>query len=193
MRRLPIAVRRLTITARRLAIAVLLLTPAGCDGDEPARVAVPDSDDSPPATTIVLRDTDGSTLATATQPPDSDHPDPVLLDEPRLRATAEGRDTDGGVARVRISIREEILCRHPDGREEELPRTRYFPPSQIERIRSNPGAVLPTRVSRTLPLALGGDRCGRAEPVAVDGELWGEAINGSGLESVTPHLRFEWP
>jgi hypothetical protein len=179
---------------RRLAIAAVLVALAGCDGEEPtpARVAVPDSDDSPPSTTIVLRDTGGSALAIATQPPDEDHPEQVQLDEPRLRATAEGRDVDGGVARVRVSIREEILCRHPDGREEERPRTRYFPPSQIERIRSNPGARLPTSVSRTLPLALAGDRCGPGEPVAVDGELWGEAINGSGLEAVTPHLRFGW-
>lgn len=26
----------------------------------------------------------------------------------------------------------------------------------------------------------------------VHGELWGEAINGSGLEAVTPHLRFAY-
>jgi hypothetical protein len=93
---------------------------------------------------------------------------------------------------VRVSIRELIDCRTPDGRESERPRIRYFPPPQIERIRSNPGARLPTTATRTLPLALAGDRCGRAEPVAVHGELWGEAINGSGLEAVTPHLRFTW-
>jgi hypothetical protein len=154
---------------------------------------VPESDESPPAATIVLRDAAGSELATAMQPPDGTLPGGVRLEEPRLRATAEGRDTDGGVARVRISIREEILCRRPDGRQEERPRTRYFPPPQIERIRASPGARLPTRVLRTLPLRLVGDRCGRGQPVAVRGELWGEATNGSGLEAVTPHLRFAWP
>jgi hypothetical protein len=152
---------------RRLAIAALLLALAGCDGDEPAgerpvsppaRVAVPPRDDSPPATTITLRDARGQPLARASQPPGPGHPAPVELHEPRLRGTAVGRDVDGGVARVRVSIREEIACRHPDGREERRPRTRYFPPSQIERIRSNPGARLPTRVTRTLPLALAGDR-----------------------------------
>jgi hypothetical protein len=178
---------------RRLAIAALLLAPAGCDGDEPARVTVPDSDDSAPSTTIELRDADGHARARASQPPEGDHPAPTTLHVPRLRAVAEGRDTDGGVARVRISIREEILCRHPGGREALRPRTRYFPPSQIERIRSNPGARLPTTVTRTLALALVGERCGRAEPVSVRGELWGETTNGSGLESVTPHLRFRWP
>jgi hypothetical protein len=41
-------------------------------------------------------------------------------------------------------------------------------------------------------LALGRGRCGRAEPVAVEGELWAEATNGNGLEAVTPHLHFNW-
>ena len=172
---------------------MVLLAPAGCGGADPERVAVPERDESPPATTIVLRDAEGHALAEASMPPEGDHPAHSTLHEPRLRGTAEGRDTDGGVARVRISIREEIVCRSPNGREEVRPRTRYFPPSQIERIRSTPGARLPTEVSRTLALELVGDRCGRGEAVSVRGELWGETTNGSGLESVTPHVRFEWP
>jgi hypothetical protein len=39
-----------------------------------------------------------------------------------------------------------------------------------------------------------GARCGRdADGVAVQGELWGEAINGQGLEAVTPHIRVSYP
>jgi hypothetical protein len=33
-------------------------------------------------------------------------------------------------------------------------------------------------------------RCGAGRLAAVHGQLWGDAINGSGLEAVTPHLRF---
>ena len=71
-------------------------------------------------------------------------------------------------------------------------RTRYFPPPQRERLRSNPGARLPTEKRRTLALALGRGRCGDGEAVEVEAELWGEAINGSGLEAVTPHLLLSW-
>jgi hypothetical protein len=198
---------------RALTAAAALLALAGCGGGDPAperpqqqpmdrgvagpdgaagRVAVPASDDTPPWAGITLGAAGGTPLARATQPPAGQHPQPVQLTEPRLRGTAAGHDRDSGVARVRVSISERIACRHRDGRREERVRTRYYPPPQIERIRSNPGARLPTKLARTLPLALAGNRCGRAEPVAVHGQLWGEAINGSGLEAVTPHLRFTW-
>jgi hypothetical protein len=97
------------------------------------------------------------------------------------------------VARVRVSVKETITCAYPDGRRVERERSRYFPPPQIERIRSSPGARLPTRDARTVTVSLGRGRCpARAEPVAIAGELWGEAINGLGLEAVTPHVRFEY-
>jgi hypothetical protein len=42
-------------------------------------------------------------------------------------------------------------------------------------------------------LALIGARCGPdAQAVEVHGQLWGEAINGRGLEAVTPHIRFSY-
>ena len=110
------------------------------------------------------------------------------LRKPRLRATTVARDPDGGVARVRVSLRELITC----GAATKRPRVRYFPPPQIERIRSNPGALLPTTKERTLALALGRARCGGGAAVAVEAELWGEAINGNGLEAVTPHLHLRW-
>jgi hypothetical protein len=177
---------------RALTAAALLLLARWGGDDDPGRVAVPARDDTPPEAVITLRRADGTPLARAEQPPAPAHPRPVRLEAPRLRGTALGRDPDGGVARVRVSIRERIACRRPGGGASDRLRTRYFPPSQIERIRSNPGARLPTALARTLPLQLAGDRCGEARPVAVHGELWGEAINGSGLEAVTPHLRFTW-
>jgi hypothetical protein len=161
-------------------------------GADPGHVAVPDSDTSPPTATIVLATArDGRTLAEASQPPGHAQSRGVELREPRLHGTALGEDTDGGVARVRVSISERITCRADDGARFERPRIRYIPPPQIERIRSTPGTRLPTTRKRSLRLSFVGGRCGRgAEAVRVHGELWGEAINGSGLEAVTPHLPF---
>jgi hypothetical protein len=158
-------------------------------GADPARVAVPERDPSPPTASITLARADGTELAEAYQPGAAAHPRTVSLDEPALRGTTTGRDANGGVARVRVSLREEVECREADGAYQRL-RTRYFPPPQIERIRSNPGARLPTTATRSLPLSLSETRCGAGRVATVHGELWGEAINGSGLEAVTPHLRF---
>jgi hypothetical protein len=158
-------------------------------GADPGRVAVPERDPSPPSASITLTAADGGTLAETSQPPEDSAPRAVTLDEPTLRGITTGRDANGGVARVRVSIREEIECRDDDGAYRRL-RTRYFPPPQVERIRSNPGASLPTSAKRSLPLRLSEARCGAGRVASVHGELWGEAINGSGLEAVTPHLTF---
>ena len=156
---------------------------------DPVLVAVPERDLSPPTATIALARAGDGTVAEASQPSEGGTPDAVSLDEPVLRGIATGRDRNGGVARVRVSIREEIECRDDDGPYSRL-RTRYFPPPQVERIRSNPGARLPTKATRSVPLRLSESRCGAGRLTAVRGELWGEAINGSGLEAVTPHLKF---
>jgi hypothetical protein len=155
-------------------------------GADPGRVPVPERDSSPPAATIRLARVDGRTLAEASLEGGGRT---VTLDEPALHATTIGRDANGGVARVRVSIREEIECRNADGAYRRL-RTRYFPPPQVERIRSNPGARLPTSATRSLPLRLSAARCAPGRLTAVHGELWGEAINGSGREAVTAHLKF---
>jgi hypothetical protein len=90
-----------------------------------------------------------------------------------------------------VSIRERITCQATDGRRFERARIRCFPPPQIESIDSNPDARLPVRAQRSRRLSLAGERCGAdAKAVKVHGELWGEAINGDGLEAVTPHIRF---
>jgi hypothetical protein len=160
-------------------------TQAGHGADQ-GRVPVPERDPSPPSASITLARADGGVLAETSR---GGSADTVTLDEPRLRGTTTGRDDNGGVARVRVSIREEIECRDGDGAYRRL-RTRYFPPPQVERIRSNPGARLPTSAERSLPLRLSEARCGAGRLTSVHGELWGEAINGSGLEAVTPHLEF---
>jgi hypothetical protein len=157
-------------------------------GPDPVSVTVPRRDPSPPSATVTLARPGGEILARAAIPGDADGPS-VRLDGPRLVGTTTGEDPDGGVARVRVSIKERVSC--PGG--VRRLRTRYFPPPQIERIRSRPGAQLPTRRSRSLELSVGRGRCdGGGAALAVAGELWGEAINGSGLEGVTPHIRFAY-
>jgi hypothetical protein len=156
-------------------------------GVEPSRVAVPETDSTPPMARIVLASA-GRTLGQADQPPTGVASGTVELARPRLRGTALAADSDGGVARVRVSIRERMTCRDSLGSVERR-RTRYFPPPQIERIRSTPGTRLPTTRTRSIRLELahcGGD----GQAAEIHGELWGEAINGSGLEAVTPHIRF---
>jgi hypothetical protein len=183
----------------RALVAALVL--AGCSAEpereagqrgDTQRVAVPRDDPSPPMATIVLRAANGRRFAEASQPPGARAGETAKLREPILQATAIARDSNGGVARVRVSLKELITCRTRGGIGFKRRRTRYFPPPQIERIRSSPGASLLTETSRTLSLRLGRGRCGRGQTVAVAGELWGEAINGSGLEAVTPHVRFRW-
>ena len=150
---------------------------------------MPDNDTSPPKGTIVLASKGRRTLARASEPGKANGMT-VRLDGPVIRGTTVGLDENGGVARVRVSVHEKITCSAGSGgREAVRLRTRYFPPPQVERIRSNPGALLPTRKVRSLPIELTTERCDgdRAE---IRGELWGEAVNGSGLEAVTPHLRF---
>jgi hypothetical protein len=133
----------------------------------------------------------GRPLVEASQPPRPGPHGVAELSKPRLLATSVGSDPDGGVARVRVSLKERITC-VSKGQATERPRVRYFPPPQVERIRSNPGARLPGELARTLTLSLGRGGCGGAQAVAVEAELWGEAINGGGLEAVTPHVRLRW-
>ncbi len=160
-------------------------TQTGHAGDRPERVEVPESDESPPEATVLLRSAGGRTLARIAGRGEGEE-GAVTLSAPELRGTTVGTDHDGGVARVRVSIREEIRC----GSGIRL-RTRYFPPPQVERIRSTPGALLPTRKTRSVPIELSLARC-RETPEQIRGELWGEAINGSGLEAVTSHIPFTW-
>ena len=165
-------------------------TPAG-HGVDRRRVAVPDRDATPPQAVIVLATRDGEALAEAAMPGEGSE-EAITLEDPTLLGTTIGRDHDSGVARLRVSLKERLVCRSPSGAPFERLRTRYLPPSQIERIKASPGARLPTTKERPERLRLSGRaRCGgAAELLRIDGELWGEAINGFGLEAVTPHIHF---
>jgi hypothetical protein len=182
-----------------LVLCLGLLVGCGSADDAPkttaerTHVRVTERDVSPPRATIALSDADGGRkLAEASRPGSRDSAE-VELTEPRLRGTAVGEDANGGIVRVRVSVFERISCRRgDDGRFERL-RTRYFPPPQIEQIRAAPGARLPTRGTRSRLLFLVGKRCGPgAEAAEVHGRLWGEVINGRGLETITPWVHFAY-
>ena len=180
-----------------MAVACLasVLALAACsDDDEPAsRATVPREPIDPPSARVVAADPrDARTLGEASRPSSGD-PGDVSLAEPRLRGITIGEDGNEGVARVRVSVTETIRCRRSGGRAVSRPRTRYYPPPQVIRVRSNPGARIPTRRTRSVLIRLWTTGCREgSELEEVNGELWGEAINGSGLEAVTPHLRFRY-
>ena len=167
-------------------------TATGHAGDA-ARVVVPERDASPPAGTIELADSAAGRALGEASRPGGPHSGELELTEPRLRGTTVGEDPNGGIARVRVSISERISCRGDDGMRFERLRARYFPPPQIEQIRVAPGARLPSRSKRSRLLSLVGERCGaNAEATEVHGKLWGEVINGHGLETITPPVRFTY-
>jgi hypothetical protein len=156
-------------------------------------VIVPEHDASPPTATVALADpVDGHVLAEASRP--GTRPSgKVELEEGRLRGTSIGEDPDGGIVRVRVSVSERISCQGHDGARFERLERRYFPPPQIEQIRAAPGARLPTRGVRSRLVVLASERCGgTAEATHIDGQLWGEVINGRGLETITPMVRFSY-
>jgi hypothetical protein len=194
-----------------LMAACFCLVVAGCGGDDDGedrsaasrpipelysggpgiKVAVPDADDSPPAGFLTLS-SGGRELAHADEPV-GPRPRPVRLDRPRLTGTMLGGDPESGAARVRVSVKELITCRLGSGRLIRREKVRYFPPPQIQRVRSSPGARIPVRARRSVAVRLGVGRCPRrAAASAGSGELWGEVTNGLGLEAVTAHIRFEW-
>jgi hypothetical protein len=162
-------------------------------GGDGTRVTVPEQDASPPTGMIELADfATGRALGEASRP-GGPHSGELELTEPRLRGTTVGQDANGGIARIRVSISEVISCRGEGGVRFERLRARYFPPPQIEQIRAAPGARLPTRSKRSRLLSLVGERCGaNAEATEVHGKLWGEVINGHGLETITPPVRFRY-
>jgi hypothetical protein len=167
-------------------------TQAGHGADR-TRVTVPERDRTPPVAVVSLVDDRGATLATAEVFRDA-QPAHVELDEPRVRGVTAGSDPDSGVLRARVSVTEEITCRpHAGGATFTKLRTRYYPPPQIERMVAPPGARILSRKTRARTHALVGGRCGPdAAMTAVRGQLWGDVVNGSGLEGVTRHIGFSY-
>jgi hypothetical protein len=107
---------------------------------------------------------------------------PLRLRGPELALTALTRDEDGGTARVRVSVRYQQSC----GDALSL-RTKYFPPSEIARVRVSPGVRAPVERRRRAALRLeAGPGC------SVRGKAWADATNAWGLESFSDQIRFEF-
>lgn len=167
---------------------------AACGGSDagwepkPAReLTVPETDRTPPEVLLrierggrVLADTRGELSPNRAYFPRVDL-------RGRLRAVGVGRDLDGGLGRIRVSIAETVECRAPGGPAHRRRQVRYVPPPMIERIRLAPGTRTSTHRTRSVPIAA----CRPGErAVGVAGEAWAEATNAHGLEAVSSHLRF---
>jgi hypothetical protein len=186
---------------RRAPIVLVLLAVAACGGERapgprPAPTAVvtvdatlfgrpsrelrvPERDRTPPL--ALMRLDPGTGTPVVHDSPERKRPSaPVALPRPAFTATALARDTDGGTGRIRVSV---VYFTHCGGRRQQY--TRYFPPSQIERIRLAPGVLAPTQRTRTVKLAL-------PSACPVSGVLYAEATNAHELESVSDPIRFTW-
>lgn len=67
---------------------------------------------------------------------------------------------------------------------------RHLPPPAIERIKITAGTLVPTERTRSVRIDVGPRRCGRRRLEEASGEVWAEAVNAHGLESVSPAIRF---
>lgn len=186
--------------------AALLLLPglAGCDDEQSfaracdgaerpsgsaPRVEVPELDRTPPDARLRVTGVapGGRVFDCSTSSSRFPRGIRVRLGTPRVRATAVGEDSDGGMARIRISIEERILCRsRSSGRRRQRIRLRYLPPPAIARIRVPPGVLLPAARTRSAPLRFAAGRpCGdhgwRLESVV--GRVWADATNAHERES----------
>jgi hypothetical protein len=147
----------------------------------PQTVRVPERDRTPPFAALLLRD--GPLVVSSVAPVRADRDAPLRLRGPELRLTALTRDEDGGTGRIRVSATYVRRCG-----ESVIRTTRYFPPSEIARVRVAPGAVVSVERRRParLRLDVGGAGC------RVRGRAWADATNASGLESFSDQIRFEY-
>lgn len=154
------------------------------EGRLPARVEVPESDDTAPTTLLTLQG-DGRRLASSVSPSSAGGPPHpmVALERPRLTLTGQVFDPDTGTGRIRVSARWSETCGGSKPREV----TRYVPPAQIQRVQLAPGTMAPVRRARTVTHRLGRPGC------TVAGEAWAEGTDAHGLQAVAQHLRFCWP
>ena len=145
----------------------------------PARMRVPTVDSTPPL--AVMRLDLGSGAPVVRRSPERSGSDaPVALPTPSFEATALVRDMDGGTGRIRVSA---VYVTDCGGRRQQ--HGDYFPPAQIENIRIPPGALAPNQRMRSAKLAF-------PAACAVSGQVYAEATNAHGLESISDPIRFTW-
>jgi hypothetical protein len=148
------------------------------------RVRVPERDETAPSAALLLEPGGGAPPVVKASPSrGGERPAVVTLARPSFRATAAGRDAEGGVGRIRLSVVSTTRCG-----DEERRRVRYLPPPQIASVRLRPGASAPVERQRSARIRLdAGPGC------TVTGEVWAEATDAHGLQAVTGHAGFRFP
>jgi hypothetical protein len=147
-------------------------------------LVVPEQDSTPPTAVLLLRADAG--FVTSISPVRPDKEPPVRLRSPAIALTAVVHDDDGGTGRIRASLTYISECRDPDtGRRATGRATRYFPPSEIARVKLPPGGRAP--VERVRRAAV---RLPTQTDCVIRGKAWADATNASGLESFSDQVPF---
>jgi hypothetical protein len=144
---------------------------------------VPEQDSTPPLAMLLLRTDSG--VVSSISPVRPDKEPPVRLRSPAIAITAVIRD-DGGTGRIRASLAYDRECRDPEtGTRTTQRETRYFPPSEIARVKLPPGTRAPVeRVRRAVVRLPARTGC------VIRGKAWADATNASGLESFSDQVPF---
>jgi hypothetical protein len=147
-------------------------------------LVVPEQDSTPPTAVLLLRA--DARFVTSISPVRPDKERPVRLPSPAIALTAVVHDDDGGTGRIRASLTYIRDCRDPGtGRRTTQRARRYFPPSEIARVKLPPGGRAP--VERVRRAAV---RLPTQTDCVIRGKAWADATNASGLESFSDHVPF---
>jgi hypothetical protein len=147
-------------------------------------LVVPEQDSTPPTAVLLLRADER--FVTSISPVRPGKEPPVRLRSPAIDLTAVAHDDDGGTGRIRASLTYIRECRDPDtGRRTTQRATRYFPPSEIARVKLPPGGRAP--VERVRRAAV---RLPTQSDCVLRGKTWADATNASGLESFSDQVPF---
>jgi hypothetical protein len=147
-------------------------------------LVVPEQDSTPPIVMLLLHA--DARLVSSISPVRPDKEPPVRLRSPAIALTAVIRDEDGGTGRIRASLTYNRECRDPDtGRRTTQRATRYFPPSEIARVKLPPGARAPVERIRRAAV-----RLPTQTDCVIRGKTWADGTNASGLESFSDQVPF---
>jgi hypothetical protein len=147
-------------------------------------LVVPERDSTPPTAALILRS--GARFVTSISPVRPDKRPPVRLRSPAIALTAFVHDDDGGTGRIRASLTYIRECRDPDtGRRTTQRATRYFPPSEIARVKLPPGGRAPAERIRRAAVRLPAQT-----DCVIRGKTWADGTNASGLESFSDQVPF---
>jgi hypothetical protein len=147
-------------------------------------LVVPEQDSTPPTAVLLLRA--DARFVTSISPVRPGKEPPVRLRSPAIALMAVVHDDDGGTGRIRASLRYIRECRDPDtGRRTTQRATRYFPRSEIARVKLPPGDRAPVERMRRAAV-----RLPTQTDCVIRGKAWADGTNASGLESFSDQVPF---